>query len=82
MKPQSKTIVLLPACNAAKTLEKTYADIPKERVAKIIFVDDVSQDQTVEVAQALGLQWSPMFRTGVMEEIRRPDASRLYSAEG
>jgi glycosyltransferase involved in cell wall biosynthesis len=30
-------------------------DIPKEKISKIILVDDVSQDQTVEVARALGL---------------------------
>jgi glycosyltransferase involved in cell wall biosynthesis len=50
-----KVVVVLPAYNAAKTLEQTYADIPKDKVHKIILVDDVSQDQTVEVARALGL---------------------------
>ncbi len=55
MTPDAKVIVVLPAYNAAKTLEKTYLDLPKERVFKIILVDDVSQDQTVEVAHALGL---------------------------
>jgi glycosyltransferase involved in cell wall biosynthesis len=55
MKQQPNLVVVLPAYNAAKTLEKTYADIPKEKIAKIILVDDVSQDQTVEVARALGL---------------------------
>jgi glycosyltransferase involved in cell wall biosynthesis len=47
--------VVLPAYNAARTLEKTYADIPRDRVWKIILVDDVSQDQTVEIARSLGL---------------------------
>ena len=55
MKPQPRIVVVLPAYNAAKTLEKTYVDIPKEKISKIILVDDVSQDQTVEVAHALGL---------------------------
>jgi len=55
MTADSKIIVVLPAYNAARTLEKTYADIPKEQVAKIILVDDVSQDQTVEIARSLGL---------------------------
>lgn len=50
-----RIIVVLPAYNAARTLERTYADIPKDRVFRIILVDDVSQDQTVEIAQALGL---------------------------
>lgn len=55
MSAEPKVVVVLPAYNAARTLEKTYADIPKDRVWKIILVDDVSQDQTVEIARALGL---------------------------
>lgn len=55
MNSDARIIIVLPAYNAAQTLEKTYADIPKEKVSKIILVDDVSQDQTVEVARALGL---------------------------
>ncbi len=48
-------VVVMPAYNAARTLERTYADIPHDRVAKIILVDDVSKDETVEVAHQLGL---------------------------
>ncbi|MBM3790835.1 MAG: glycosyltransferase family 2 protein [Acidobacteria bacterium] len=55
MTTEDRIIVVLPAYNAAATLEKTYTDIPKDRVAKIILVDDVSQDQTVEIANSLGL---------------------------
>lgn len=55
MNPTAKIIVVLPAYNAAKTLERTYADIPKDKVFRIILVDDVSQDQTVEIARSLGL---------------------------
>jgi glycosyltransferase involved in cell wall biosynthesis len=55
MSSDAHIVVVLPAYNAAQTLEKTYADIPKEKISKIILVDDVSQDQTVEVARALGL---------------------------
>ncbi len=55
MPSETTIIVVLPAYNAAKTLERTYSDIPKDRVSKIILVDDVSQDQTVEVARSLGL---------------------------
>src|SRR5438093_3761015 len=50
-----RIVVVLPAYNAAKTLEKTYADIPKDFVSNIILVDDVSQDKTVDVARSLGL---------------------------
>ena len=55
MSANARVIIVLPAYNAAQTLEKTYLDIPKEKISKIILVDDVSQDQTVEVARALGL---------------------------
>ena len=55
MNERPRIVVVLPAYNAAKTLEKTYADIPKDFVSNIILVDDVSQDQTVDVARALGL---------------------------
>jgi len=55
MQPSPRIVVVLPAYNAAKTLEKTYADIPKDIVSNIILVDDVSQDKTVDVARALGL---------------------------
>src|SRR5438046_7745129 len=50
-----RIVVVLPAYNAAKTLQKTYEDIPKDFVSNIILVDDVSQDQTVDVARSLGL---------------------------
>jgi len=55
-KAGARIVVVLPAYNAAKTLEQTYADIPKAMVDKIILVDDVSQDQTVEIAKSLGLE--------------------------
>ncbi len=44
----------MPAYNAAKTLEKTYDDIPPGVVAKVILVDDVSRDEPVEVTPRLG----------------------------
>jgi glycosyltransferase involved in cell wall biosynthesis len=45
----------MPAYNAEETLERTYADIPKEYVDDVILVDDASRDQTVEIARRLGL---------------------------
>ena len=50
-----KVMVVMPAYNAAKTIEKTYADIPKDTISQILVVDDLSQDDTVEIAQRLGL---------------------------
>jgi glycosyltransferase involved in cell wall biosynthesis len=49
-------IVIMPAYNAAKTLELTYASIPVQVVDKIILTDDVSVDETVEIAHKLGLK--------------------------
>ncbi len=51
----SKVIVVLPAYNAAKTLEKTVAEIPRDIVDTIILVDDKSNDETIVVAEKLGL---------------------------
>ena len=51
----SKVVIVMPAYNAARTLERTYADIPHDLVDHVILVDDVSRDETVEVAQQLGL---------------------------
>ena len=51
-----KVIVVLPAYNAAKTLKKTYDDISKDIVDEIILVDDLSKDNTVEVAKRLGIK--------------------------
>jgi glycosyltransferase involved in cell wall biosynthesis len=48
-------VVVMPAYNAAQTLERTYADIPHELVDRIILVDDVSRDETVDIARNLGL---------------------------
>lgn len=52
-KRRAKVIVVMPAYNAAKTLEKTYLDIPKGTVDEVILVDDVSKDETVTVARQL-----------------------------
>jgi glycosyltransferase involved in cell wall biosynthesis len=45
----------MPAYNAARTLERTYADIPHESIDRVILVDDVSHDETVDIARQLGL---------------------------
>ncbi|NQT06457.1 MAG: glycosyltransferase family 2 protein [Candidatus Omnitrophica bacterium] len=50
-----KVVVIMPAYNAEKTLEKTYSDIPKGAVDEVIVVDDKSNDNTVGVAKRLGL---------------------------
>jgi len=49
-------IVVLPAYNAEKTLEDTYNEIPFDIVDDVIFVDDASIDNTVEVAKRIGIK--------------------------
>jgi glycosyltransferase involved in cell wall biosynthesis len=50
-----KVIAVMPAYNAARTLERTLADIPPGAVDEIILVDDGSKDDTVAIARRLGL---------------------------
>jgi glycosyltransferase involved in cell wall biosynthesis len=50
-----KVVVVLPAYNAERTLERTVADLPSDLVDEVLLVDDASQDKTLEVARALGL---------------------------
>jgi glycosyltransferase involved in cell wall biosynthesis len=51
-----KVVIVMPAYNAALTLERTYADIPHDLVDHVILVDDVSKDATVDIARRLGLE--------------------------
>jgi len=50
-----RIIAVMPAYNAAATVEKTVNDIPKGSVDEVILVDDCSSDDTVATAEALGL---------------------------
>ena len=56
MYKDKKVVVVMPAYNAAKTLEQTYADIPFDIVDEVILVDDASTDETVKVAGTLNIQ--------------------------
>jgi glycosyltransferase involved in cell wall biosynthesis len=50
-----RVIVVLPAYNAGRTLEKTISEIPMNLVDDLLLVDDASGDDTVEVATRLGI---------------------------
>jgi glycosyltransferase involved in cell wall biosynthesis len=55
-KKKLKIMVVMPAYNAAKTVKKTFDDLPKDIIDKVILVDDCSQDNTVDVARKLGIE--------------------------
>jgi glycosyltransferase involved in cell wall biosynthesis len=64
-----KVVVVLPAYNAEKTLAQTVSEIPEGIVDEIVLTDDGSSDQTVEVAQQLGIH-----------HVIRHDLNRGYGA--
>ncbi len=51
-----KLIAVLPAYNAALTLKKTFEEIPFEIVDDVVLVDDCSTDNTLEVANNIGIK--------------------------
>ncbi len=52
---QPRIIIVLPAYNAARTLERTLAEIPPPYNRHVLLVDDASKDNTVALARSLGL---------------------------
>jgi len=58
-----KVAVVMPAYNAAATLEKTYNEIAFDLVDELILCDDASKDNTVEVAEQLGINHIISHRT-------------------
>lgn len=51
-----KIIVVLPAYNADKTLQKTFEEIPFDVVDDVILTDDFSNDKTIETAKKIGIK--------------------------
>lgn len=58
-----KVAVVMPAYNAAATLEKTYSEIPMDLVDHLILCDDASKDKTVALANELGIEHIISHRT-------------------
>jgi glycosyltransferase involved in cell wall biosynthesis len=50
-----RIIVVMPAYNAARTLSRTFSELPHDIVDGVLLVDDCSSDKTVELARAMGL---------------------------
>jgi glycosyltransferase involved in cell wall biosynthesis len=54
MYKEQKVIVVMPAYNAEKTLEKTYREVMEQGIVdRVILVDDKSCDNTVKLAEEL-----------------------------
>ncbi|MAO32009.1 MAG: glycosyl transferase family 2, partial [Crocinitomicaceae bacterium] len=51
-----KICIVLPAYNAAETLEKTYNEIPFDIVDDVVLVDDASSDETSKKAEEIGIK--------------------------
>jgi glycosyltransferase involved in cell wall biosynthesis len=51
-----KIVVVLPAYNAAQTLQKTYNEIPFDIVDDVVLVDDASKDKTVKLGREIGIK--------------------------
>src|SRR5262245_18129820 len=54
-RPRSRVVVVMPAYNAARTLQQTWRDLPPNTVDDVVLVDDASRDDTVAIARALGI---------------------------
>lgn len=52
----TRVVVVMPAYNAARTLRAVYNELPRSEIAEIILVDDGSNDDTLQIAQELGLR--------------------------
>ncbi|MDB4347064.1 glycosyltransferase family 2 protein [Bacteroidia bacterium] len=50
-----KVVVVFPAYNAAKTLEKTFKELPFDIVDETVLVDDASKDDTAALAKKIGI---------------------------
>jgi len=53
---RKKIIVVLPAYNAEKTLEKTVSELDRDVVDEILLVDDFSRDETIKLARKIGIR--------------------------
>jgi glycosyltransferase involved in cell wall biosynthesis len=55
-RPSARVFIVMPAYNAARTLRRTYEELPHDIIDTVIVVDDGSGDETAQIARDLGLQ--------------------------
>ena len=80
-----KIIVVMPAYNAAETLEKTYREIPFDIVDEVILTDDCSRDETVKKAEeqkALELAMKAQDSTALFFEARNAQGEEVTIGNG
>jgi glycosyltransferase involved in cell wall biosynthesis len=51
-----RIVVVMPAYNAERTVERTYREIPRDLVDEVVLTDDASGDDTVAVSRGLGIR--------------------------
>ena len=68
---QPRVIVVMPAYNAARTLEKTYGDLDKDRVYEVILVDDAARTTRWRWRSGWASSASSTCRTGATAATRR-----------
>jgi glycosyltransferase involved in cell wall biosynthesis len=56
MLQDKKIVVVMPAYNAANTLERTYRELPLDIVDDVVLVDDSSNDNTAKIAKQIGIK--------------------------
>ena len=76
-----KIIVVMPAYNAEKTLEQTYAEIPMDIVDEVILTDDCSRDSTVAKARETGYVETLFGRRRYINDINSRNATVRALAE-
>ncbi|HWY79465.1 MAG TPA: glycosyltransferase family 2 protein [Candidatus Sulfotelmatobacter sp.] len=55
-KRTSRVVIVMPGFNVARTIKDTYSEIPLQFRKHIIFVDNNSSDNSVNIAKKLGMQ--------------------------
>lgn len=75
-----RVMVVLPAYNAGRTLERTISEIPPGIVDDLLLVDDASGDDTVAVAERLNIPFVVHPENRAMAAIRRPVTPKRFDA--
>ena len=76
-----KVGVVMPADNAAATLERTFAELDLSVVDEVVLVDDCSTDQTILLARELGLDPGGIVKLASNENPFGPSPRAVAAAQ-